>query len=152
MIQAHVRSMTRRRPVAWVCSRIVVAVSAVLVAMPVAATTLVDAIDQGVRQKNWAQVERASLRWALEIKSNVSTVRATAAAGMADEAIAAARLARPWEHPSLLVAAARGSDLPAPRKREIIQAAFDAAQADAIRPELRAAALAEVAIGGRTSQ
>ena len=146
MTQPRVRSMLHSVPVACVRARIAAAVAAALVAMPVAAATLAEAIDQGIRQKHWAEVERASLRWALEIESNVSTVQAAAAAGMADEAIAAARLARPWERPRLLVAAARGSELPAPRKREIILAAFEAARADAVRPELRASALADVAI------
>lgn len=141
-----VRPLTRRRPMARVCSRIVVAVVAVLVVVPAAATTLVDAIDQGIRQKNWTQVERASLRWALDIGPSAAAVQAAATAGMVDEALAAARLAQPWQRPRLLMAAATASDLPALRKREIIKAAFDAARADAIRPELRAAELADVAM------
>jgi hypothetical protein len=131
---------------AFRCVRVVSTVAAVLAALPAAASTLVHAIDQGIKQKNWTQVERASLRWALEIDPGVSTVQAMAAAGMTDEAMAAARLARPWERPHLMLAAARGSDLPAPRKRDIVKAAFEAAQPDSIRPELKAALLADVAL------
>jgi hypothetical protein len=131
---------------AVICTRIVFAVVAALVAMPAAAATHADAIDQGIKQMNWAQVERASLRWALEIDPGVSTVQAMAAAGMTDEAMAAARLARPWERPRLMLAAAHGSDLPVPRKRDIVKAAFEAAQDESIRPVARPAALADVAM------
>ena len=131
---------------AFLCVRIVFTVAAALAAMPAAASTLVDAIDQAIKQKNWTQVERASLRWALEIDPDVSTVQAMAAGGMTDEAMAAARLARPWNRPSLMLAAARGSDLPAPRKRDIVKAALEAAQADAMRPVWRPSKLADVAL------
>ena len=59
------RPMTCTKLRAFFCVRIVFIVAAALVSMPAAASTLVDAIDQGIKHKNWTQVERASLRWAL---------------------------------------------------------------------------------------
>lgn len=142
----QVRPMFRTKVLAFPRVRIVVTVAAALLAMPAAASTLVDAIDQGIKRKNWTQVERGSLRWALEIDPGVSTVQAMAAAGMTDEAMAAAHAARPWDRPRLLMATVRGSDLPAPRRRDIVKAAFEAAQAESIRPEMRAKELADVAM------
>ncbi|AKJ27045.1 hypothetical protein [Caldimonas brevitalea] len=128
------------------CNPILAAVALAVVALPGAALTPVAAIDEAFRQKNWAEIERRSLRWAQEINPDVLEVQAMAAAGMTDEAIAAARKSQPWQHPRLLLAAADGSDLPTPRKLEIVKAAFAAAQADAIPSRSRVEGLAQVAI------
>ncbi|RYE78661.1 MAG: hypothetical protein EOO80_08085 [Oxalobacteraceae bacterium] len=127
--------------------RIVLGVVATLVALPGAAeSSLIARIDEAFRLKDWTEVERGSLRWAQEIDPEVPTVRAMAAAGLNDEAIAAARLARPWQRARLLVAAASGSDLNAARKLEVLETAVEAAQTDALPVVSKASNLANIAL------
>jgi len=139
----HPKAANPFRPL---CDRICVAMAAALVAIPCAASTLASDLDEAFSQKDWSAIERASLRWAQAINPEPSIVQRLAAAGMTSEAIAAARMAPPWQRPHLLLAAAFGSDLPTSRKHEIVKAAFEAAQAATMPSALRAASMASVAI------
>lgn len=119
---------------------------AALGVMPVAASTRAAEVDEAFRHRNWTQIERHSVRWALEIHPDVETVQAVAAAGLTGEALAAARTAPVVQRPSLLLAAASGSDLPVQRRLEIVQAAFRAAQDDAMPSVSKAADLGNTAV------